>query len=124
MTVLNIDDDPDDLALFCDALNSIDPKITCLTAQTPTEAFQLLDENETIPTYIFLDINMPIKNGKQCLKEIRKRPNLSKTPVVILTTSRYIPDKEEYEELGVSSFLNKGTAYFDLVRSIKKAINK
>jgi DNA-binding response OmpR family regulator len=68
MTILNIDDDSEDLELFCEVMESIDPKIKCLTAQTPDEAFLLLDETKLVPNYIFLDINMPVKDGKECLK--------------------------------------------------------
>ena len=122
MTVLNIDDDPDDLDIFCEVIESIDPKMKCLTAQSTDAAMQLLDEIDA-PDYIFIDVNMPIKNGKECLKEIRRRPKLSKVPVVILSTSKNIPDRNEYEKFG-ATFLVKVPTYLDLVESVKKVISK
>ena len=67
MTILVVDDDIDDLLFFTDALAEIDPSIRSVMAFNGIEALQKLETIQPPPDYIFLDLNMPKVNGKQCL---------------------------------------------------------
>jgi CheY-like chemotaxis protein len=71
------------------------------------EALSLLKDPSITPDYIFLDLNMPRMDGKECLKEIRKRNHLKEIPVIIFTTSAAEKDKDEAKRLGATSFITK-----------------
>jgi len=75
------------------------------------------------PGLILLDLNMPRKNGKEVLREIKADPSLRQIPVVVFTTSRSDTDIAAVYELGANSFVVKPTGYDDLVgimRSLKQ----
>jgi CheY-like chemotaxis protein len=108
LTCFLIDDDDDDREVFIMALEDVDTVHKCVTAINGKDALQKLTENETfIPDFIFLDLNMPIMNGKQCLEEIKKIPKLFSVPVIIYTTSSYEKDINETKQLGAAHFLIK-----------------
>ncbi len=118
--ILIIDDDVDDIAFFCEALSEIDDSIKCLGARGGEEAIKLLSSNPTlIPDYIYLDLNMPKMDGKQCLKHIKGDDVLCSIPVIIYTTSKAKEEIEETKSLGALWFLTKPSKFSDL----KKAIN-
>lgn len=104
---LLIDDDEDDKEIFCLAMAEADPAMRCITASSGPEALTMLCDNALRPDYIFLDLNMPLMNGKECLKEIRKHEPLKCIPVVIFSTSSLQKDIQETKELGASAFITK-----------------
>ena len=68
------DDDPDDQELFIEALLQIDAQCKCVTAFDGLEALnKLFSQTVYVPDFIFLDLNMPKMNGKECLVEIKKK---------------------------------------------------
>jgi len=80
-------------------------------------------EKNPRPGLILLDLNMPRKNGKEVLREIKADPTLRQIPVVVFTTSRSDTDIAAVYELGANSFVVKPTGYDDLVgimRSLKQ----
>src|SRR5688572_11843036 len=106
--ILIVDDDEDDIELFCDAVKDLDGDIRCISASNGEEALHKLStENEPLPDYIFLDLNMPRLNGKQCLKRIKGNPRLREIPVIIYSTSKLKEDMEETRQLGAVHFLTK-----------------
>jgi DNA-binding response OmpR family regulator len=102
-----IDDDIDDQEIFTLALKQVRPQFTCFTAGNGYEALEKLDDEHFIPHYIFLDLNMPRMNGKECLREIRKIKHLSHVPVVIYSTSSSIIDIRDTQALGATDFITK-----------------
>lgn len=71
------------------------------------------------PSLILLDLNMPKKDGREVLHEIKTNPLLRQIPVVILTTSRDEQDIALAYELGANSFISKPVSFEALVRVIK-----
>jgi len=63
-----------------------------------------------LPDIIFLDINMPLMDGKACLKEIKNRAHLRHIPVVIYTTSHNPLDREHCIQLGALEYVEKPTS--------------
>src|SRR6187455_3389163 len=109
MTILNVDDDVDDLELFAEAVKKINPSIKCLTAFDGLEA-QLLLQNEStllILDYIFLDINMPRMNGLELLAIIKKDKRLSQIPVCMLSTAYSTRDAASIQALGAACILKQ-----------------
>ncbi|RAV99168.1 response regulator [Pseudochryseolinea flava] len=107
MTLLYVDDDPDDLDLLYTILMDIDPDIRYIPFQKGKEAMNFLELATDLPDMIFMDINMPIMNGKQCLTEIRKSNRLRHLPVIMYTTSSEEREIKECYKLGATDFLIK-----------------
>ena len=75
------------------------------------------------PGLILLDLNMPRKDGREALKEIKADPKLRQIPVVVLTTSKAQEDIFRTYDLGVSSFITKPVSFEGLV-DIMKTLSK
>ena len=118
MVLLYVDDDSDDLDLLSDCVAAIDPTIQCLLFQHSPDAMAYLRATAELPDFIFLDINMPLMNGKQCLQEIRKSPLLKQLPVIMYTTSNEEKEIKECYKLGASDFLIKPSNVNDLVHGL------
>lgn len=117
MVILCIDDDMDDLELLTEAIITIDPSYTCISALNGRLALDMLKDLQ--PDFVFLDINMPILNGKATLKEIRKDNRLARTPVCILSTSILSKEREMYIKMGANHCLVKPNTFEELCTSIK-----
>ena len=70
------------------------------------------------PTFILLDLNMPRKDGREALREIRAHPDLRRLPVVVFTTSNAKTDVEMVYDLGANSFVVKPVAFDALVKIV------
>ncbi|MGZ3883469.1 MAG: response regulator [Bacteroidia bacterium] len=122
--ILIIDDDEDDRSLFFDAVKEIDPDLKCISAVNGQDALTVLrSKGAALPDYIFLDLNMPRLNGKQCLAELKKDPRLSKIPVIIYSTSKRIEDVEETKKLGAENFITKPTLFREICDAIRSVIS-
>lgn len=118
MVVLNVDDDQEDREFFCEALREIDPSITCLIAGSGMEAFSLLQNQTPLPDYIFLDINMPMMDGKQCLKILKGVAEFEAIPVIMYSTSTDTREIRECYKLGAEDFLIKPHSFEKLVNDL------
>jgi len=105
---LIVDDDPDDRAFFIEAAKEIDENIDCMTANDGQKALDLLRNSLSfLPDLIFLDIRMPLLNGKKCLLEIKKDERLKHLPVIIYTTSKVVEESIELKKMGAVHFISK-----------------
>jgi len=110
--VLLIDDDRDDAELFKEALFEINSSIVFEHYEDSKAGLKLLLEKQTdLPDLIFLDINMPIVSGWQCLTEFKKTEHLKHIPVILFTTSSQTKEKEIADELGAEGFITKPNEY-------------
>ena len=109
------DDDADDRDLFSEAVNEHNAQVTCVI-----NGVQLMKtiEGGMIPDVIFLDLNMPEKNGKECLREIRDNDSLKNIPVVIYSTSSSKKDQDDTFELGAALYVVKPTSYTTLRKTM------
>ena len=80
--------------------------------------YELL-RTEPLPGLILLDLNMPRKDGREALKEIKANPNLRRIPIVVLTTSKAEEDIVRSYDLGVNSYVTKPVTFKSLVELIK-----
>ena len=113
--ILSVDDDPDDQFIFTDAVNEIAMDIECITASNGFEALHYLESSVQMPSLIFLDINMPVMDGFDCLKLIKRNSRFKKIPVIIFSTSDNPSDKKRVENLGAEFFFTK-TPDFKLLK--------
>lgn len=123
MTILNVDDDEEDIEIFCDAVREIDPSVICLVAKSAEEALKILNSDIDLPEYIFLDINMPKVDGNSCLVEIKKDPRLNKIPVIMYSTHTRKTDIETYKALN-AGFLVKQNSFYELITELRKVLVK
>jgi CheY-like chemotaxis protein len=87
-TIVLADDDADDCILFEDALREVCSESQLTTTTDGIKLMKFLDETvPPPPDVIFLDLNMPRKNGFECLEEIKQIPKLKNIPVIIFSTS-------------------------------------
>lgn len=105
-----IDDDEDDREIFLSVIQNILPNATYTVAINGQDALSKLDGSWT-PHLIFLDLNMPLMNGKQFLAAKRDSLKLNSIPVVILSTSSDQSTIAETIELGAVYFVTKPDKY-------------
>lgn len=106
-TILLIDDDSDDRELFEIALEDSVHDVKCICLESCLLALQYLKGQNIKPDFIFLDLNMPEINGKECLLELKRNLILSKIPVVIFSTSDDPADIRDTLSLGAVEFMTK-----------------
>jgi CheY-like chemotaxis protein len=117
---LLVDDDLDDHEIFSLALQEADNPIEVVRAYDGVEALtQLRNHDIDLPDFIFLDLNMPRMNGKQCLEQIKKDSNLKDIPVVIYSTSCEIKDLIDAQKLGAIAFIVKSASINELTLALR-----
>ena len=122
MLVLLIDDDRDDFEIFSDALRKFDPKAKCQHSIDGEAAISLLNGLTHLPDYIFLDINMPRMDGKECLSKIKKDSKLKDIQVFMFSTTTYLKEINTYISLGARDFIIKPKSVNDLVDVFKAVL--
>ncbi|WP_149276231.1 response regulator [Pareuzebyella sediminis] len=124
--LLNIalaDDDEDDRFLFSEAIDEIDIRTKLSLFNHGQELMDYLNLPKVVlPNLIFLDLNMPIKNGMQCLTEIRKNPTLRDIAIAIYSTSSSEKDIEETFLNGANIYINKPNNFTKLQEVIEKVL--
>lgn len=121
--ILIADDDHDDQYMVKQAFNSIN---LCEEVQTVNDGVELLDyllqkgkfrdAYVPLPKIILLDLNMPKKDGRECLKEIKTHPVLKQIPIIIYSTSNNPDDVSFAYANGASSYIIKPYSYQELVK--------
>lgn len=115
MSFLLVDDDTDDSLLFKEVLENLETPIDFQHAENGLEALSLLQKKTpTLPDAIFLDLNMPRMDGKECLVRIKSDEHLKHLPVIIYTTSLQSSDIEETIQKGAACFIAKPTSMKEL----------
>lgn len=123
--IMIVDDDADNIDFFCDALSEIDPSIHCIGIKGGEEAIDFLKSNSSnLPDYIFLDINMPRMDGKQCLQCFKSDADLSSIPVIMYTTSKSKDDVDFTMKLGAVYFLTKPSKFSELKEAIRYILDE
>jgi CheY-like chemotaxis protein len=121
------DDDPDDRMMIKDAFEEAKLGNPVDFVQDGVELMEYLRRegqyksmaNQPYPGFILLDLNMPRKDGRTALKEIKESSDLHRIPIVILTTSKAEEDIIKTYNLGVNSFICKPVSFDGLVEIVK-----
>ncbi len=122
--ILIVEDNPGDARLAEEALTEgkISNKISVV--QDGVEAISFLrDEDNPRPDLIFLDLNLPIMNGKEVLAVIKKDPGLKRIPVIILTTSDADDDISSTYELQANCYITKPVGFDQFIEVIQSVEN-
>ena len=123
ITLFLADDDNDDAFLFAEILKEINPSIRLITAIDGEDALEkLTTKGALLPDVIFLDLNMPRMDGKECLAALKNDEKLRDIPVIMYTTSSQSRDIEETLQRGAICFITKPSSVKEL-REILAAIS-
>ncbi|MGZ3885547.1 MAG: response regulator [Bacteroidia bacterium] len=124
LNILLIDDDSDDSELFLIAMEDTKINAKCMTFSGCAEALLYLHTAETLPDFIFLDLNMPKMDGRECLCELKKALKIKDIPVVIFSTSTETKDKDETAALGAVDFIGKPSKVSELSAILDRFFTK
>jgi CheY-like chemotaxis protein len=123
MNILLADDDIDDRNFFKDALRSLPLTTSLSTVNDGDELMNyLLANTEQLPHVLFLDINMPAKNGFECLEEIKQNEKLKDIPVVMFSTSSEQDKIKILFKTGADVYIHKPSNFAQLVQVIHHAL--
>ncbi len=122
------DDDPDDRLLFKDAIEEANVLNKISFTQDGQDLMDFLlaqgdysdRVKEPLPDIILLDLNMPRKDGREALKEIKEHEKLKHIPTIVLTTSKEEEDILRSYNLGASSYITKPVTFEKLVELVTK----
>ncbi len=131
ITILLADDDADDRMMAADALEESRLANDVRFVEDGEELMDYLRRRGKYsdpaaaprPGLILLDLNMPRKDGREALREIKAEPNLRTIPVIVLTTSKAEEDIYRTYDLGVNSFITKPVNFESLV-GVMRALGK
>ncbi len=123
ISVMLVDDDEDDQKIFTDAITEANANVQLQIAKNGVELMKTLTEAATKPDIVFLDINMPLKNGVQCLEDIHSDSRLNNIPIVIYSTSSYKPNIEESFQKGASLYFMKPNSFTQLVHDLRRILS-
>jgi CheY-like chemotaxis protein len=122
-TIFLADDDEDDRQFFEEVLEEISPLISFITFDNGVDLIRDLSNLANhAPDYIFLDLNMPLMDGEECLQEIRNLRHLDQIPVVIYSTAIDFSKAERLRDKGASLYLKKPNTFRELKIAILNCI--
>ena len=129
--ILMVDDDEDDRLLARDALAESQIEGQMHFVENGEELLDYLGhrgrfatpDSAPRPGLILLDLNMPLKDGREALREIKNDPDLRRIPVVVLTTSKADTDIGAIYELGANSFISKPFQFEALIGVMRTLVH-
>ena len=123
MKILLADDDIDDCNLFSEALKMLPVATVLTTVNDGDELINYLTKNsDNLPHVLFLDINMPRKNGFECLEEIKQNKELQNLPVVMFSTSNEQDKIHILFKTGADVYIKKPSNFAQMVQVINHAL--
>lgn len=137
-SILIAEDDADDRFLlqtafaengYTDAIDFVENGVEVMNYLNNLMVTSLADPEQLgymrphFPSFILLDLNMPKKNGREVLKEIKEHPELKKIPVIIFTTTKSEVEINRCYELGANSYIVKPSSFELLLKIIQQIRN-
>ena len=116
-----VDDDKDDQQFFVEALKRIGNTKLYGIAGNGKEALNTLKSAQTLPDFIFMDFNMPIMNGVECLYELSNLCRTKHIPVIMLSSA--IEQAEACRKFGAKEFIKKTYEIGALIIELQRVIN-
>ena len=120
-TIILAEDDVDDQNIFQIALQEVDPLIKLEFASNGNQLLELLKSYK--PDLLFLDLDMPYKNGLECLLDIRNNPLIENLPVIVFSSTTKQSNIQTAYEMGAHLFFIKPPVYKDYLSSIKSILS-
>jgi chemotaxis family two-component system response regulator Rcp1 len=127
LRILLVEDSPSDVRLVREALKDTAVPVQLTVVRDGVEAIDYLHQTEngffTRPDLILLDLNLPRKNGREVLAEVKSSPNLKQIPVLVMTSSRSDEDVADSYALNANCFITK-PGDLDEYQNVVKAIEE
>ncbi len=124
LRILLTDDDEDDRMIFKEILEEMDIKTVVHTAENGKQLMKKLNNKNTpLPHLLFLDLNMPQKDGIACLKEIRNNNAFDDITIAIYSASDFQQDIDETFLNGANIYITKPSNYKVLKNILNKAVS-
>ena len=121
-TIFLADDDDEDREFFEEVVEEINSKIIVTTFSNGDHLMENLNKSKKIPDCIFLDLNMPLMDGEECLSAIRNSSRLKKIPVIIYSTSIDISNAARLRDMGANLYLKKPNTFHGLKVAISNCL--
>lgn len=126
--ILLVEDDPDDIYLIGEAIDECQLSVHIFVVEDGEQMLDYLHQRGAYtdpniapkPDLILLDLNMPRKDGREALAELKQNPDLRSIPVVVLTTSSAERDKTYSYDKGASGFVTKPVTFSGLREAVCK----
>ena len=118
-----MDDDLDDQTLFSKALEDLLIPMELSTFENGVSLMDKLLHCLLLPDMIFLDLNMPLMNGEECLMDIKSEKKLEKIPIIIYSTTFEIHRIEELFRKGAAQYLQKPASFNALKLALKRTLD-
>ena len=126
-TILVADDDPDDQLLIKEAMAEVQPSTHIDFVNDGSTLLEYLRRegdyadliDVPLPRLLLLDLNMPIKDGREALFEIKSDPSFWRIPIIVLSTSNADSDIRRAYQLGANSFVIKPSSFDRLVEVVR-----
>jgi CheY-like chemotaxis protein len=121
--ILIAEDDADDRFLLKTAFEENGFTDTLCFVENGVEVLEYLNaakggDGNSYPRFILLDLNMPKKDGREVLKELKQHPQLKKIPVVIFSTTNNEQEMKRCYELGANSYITKPNSFESLLKTV------
>ncbi|MEO8760492.1 MAG: response regulator [Bacteroidia bacterium] len=122
--IILADDDPDDRLLFEEAIKEVDYNTKLISSIDGAHLMStLIATVPPKPDIIFLDINMPKKNGFECLEQIRLSPKLKDIPVIMYSTTAQLDAVNKAYKAGANFYVQKPDTFCNLKTVIEKVLS-
>lgn len=122
-TIFYTDDDEDDRFVFSEALQEVADDFQIAVQRSGDELMEMLKNPPPHPSLLFLDLNMPLKNGYTVLKEIREKEGMSTLPVVIFSTSNDEESISTSRRLGANLYVTKPSSFAALKKTLRHVLS-
>lgn len=123
LNILLADDDKDDCLLFKEVLNDLQLPVNLTTVNDGEQLINHLSSKSNLPHALFLDLNMPRKNGFECLIEIKNHSTFKNLPVIIYSTSYDEEKAIQLYKAGANYYLCKPANFEELKKVVQRAIS-
>lgn len=122
--IILADDDEDDRLFFTDAFDELNMNTKVNTYNDGVELMKYLNsEGAKLPNVLFLDLNMPLKNGIECLNDIKANPKMKDIAIAIYSTSASEEDIEETFVLGANIYIKKPNSFKQLKKVLAEVVS-
>ena len=123
LNILLIEDDMIEVMKLTRATKSLQLNLKITEANNGEDALELLEQKDSLPDIILLDLNMPKINGIEFLRILKQDERLKYIPTIILTTSNNQQDLLECYKIGIAGYVLKPLKYEEYVSKIEKLLS-
>jgi DNA-binding NtrC family response regulator len=121
MIVVLVDDDEDDLEIFCEAVQLVEETIECIPINSCQQLLLFLSDKTATPDFFFVDLMMPAIGGMECIEAIRSDARLNSSKVVLYSSMVTAQQVEALSGFN-ATFLCKPVNFTDLVSEVKNVL--